>query len=158
MRKMTFYCDRCGHMIVGTKYQLGTLFTTEQNPEEEEWELDKGADLCDFCLNEIDDMVAWMLKNPKAHFSSRPKETEEEPKKTNIKHGERPVKRVGAITDDMLGRIAALRNAGWSYQRIAEDVGVSHQTVANRMEEAQEYLKRQKEKQEEETEDESDDE
>ena len=46
------------------------------------------------------------------------------------------------------GKIKALRDAGWSYEKIADEVGCSPQTVANRL-----YAMTQKEKAEEKAED-----
>ena len=40
-----------------------------------------------------------------------------------------------------LGKMAALRNAGWTYEKIADELKCSSQTVANHMKEAQAFLK-----------------
>lgn len=130
MRKVTFYCDRCGKMIEGIIPQIGTRFLDSDGNEEDH---EYGAELCRDCFNEIDDMVAFMVKNPTIHFAGG-KPIEAEP--------EKPKRATKKKTLD-LGKMAALRNAGWSYRKIADELGCSAQTVANRMEEAQAFLRRQ---------------
>lgn len=133
MRKITFYCDRCGKMVDGLKYQLAVYWTSEEDLNLDPWELETGADLCRDCYKEIDDMVAFMVKNPTIHFDGG---------KQIVAEPEKP-KRTPKKKDLDLGRMAALRNAGWSYEKIAEDLRCSAQTVANRMDEAQAFLRRQ---------------
>ena len=130
MRKTTFYCDRCGKQSADI-IQLGHRRIDTENGYEldHEW----AAELCPACFREIDDMVAFMVKNPTIHFDGG-KQIEAEPEKS---------KRTPKKKDLDLGRMAALRNAGWSYEKIAEDLRCSAQTVANRMEEAQAFLRRQ---------------
>lgn len=130
MRKVTFYCDRCGKMIEGIIPQIGTRFLdSEGNEEDHEY----GAELCRDCFNEIDDMVAFMVKNPTVHFDGG-KQIGTEPDK--------PKRAAKKKTLD-LGKMAALRNAGWSYRKIADELGCSDVTVAAHMEEAQEFLAKQ---------------
>lgn len=45
-----------------------------------------------------------------------------------------PKKPAGKIELDM-GKVKALRNAGWSFDKIGDEMGVSAQTIANRMKE-----------------------
>lgn len=45
-----------------------------------------------------------------------------------------PKKPAGKIDIDM-GKVKALRNAGWSFDKIGDEMGVSSQTIANRMKE-----------------------
>ena len=55
-------------------------------------------------------------------------EPEPEPKKSASK------KPAGKINIDM-GKVKALRDAGWSFDKIGDEMGVSAQTIANRMKE-----------------------
>lgn len=136
MRKITFYCDRCGNLIEQEVHQIGTRFLDSEGLEMDH---EYGAELCPACFREIDDMVAFMVKNPTIHFDGgkqiKPKS---EPKRTNIHHG---IKQNRKGLD--LGKMAALRNAGWSYRKIADEMGCSDVTVAAHMEEAQEFLRKQ---------------
>lgn len=45
-----------------------------------------------------------------------------------------PKKPAGKINIDM-GKVKALRDAGWSFDKIGDEMGVSAQTIANRMKE-----------------------
>lgn len=40
-----------------------------------------------------------------------------------------------------MGKVKALRDAGWSFAKIADEMGVSHQTIANRLMKEQENQK-----------------
>lgn len=132
MRKITFYCDRCGKQIDTIVAQLNTF--TYRLPETEDPEdVEEGAELCPECYREIDDMTAYMVKNPTVHFDGG-KPIGAEPEKP---------KRIIKKKDLDLGKMAALRNAGWSYRKIANELGCSDVTVSARMEEAQEFLRRQ---------------
>lgn len=129
MRKITFYCDRCGKLITDKVYHEGYKLLAEDGFAIDE---EYGAELCRECFEEIDDMIAFMIKNPKIHFENgKPKE--EAPKKTH--GGDRKSLKLD------LGKIAALRNAGWSLEKIGQEMRCSPQTIANHMEEAQTFLK-----------------
>lgn len=58
-----------------------------------------------------------------------PKQAPEKPKKAQ------DPKRQGAKKTLDMGKVKALRNAGWSLEAIAEEMGVSGQTIANRLKE-----------------------
>ena len=130
MRKVTIFCDRCGKQIRLVSKLLTTFSYNVDNTEDPE-AVDDGAELCIDCYNEIDTMIAFMVKNPTIHFDGGKQIGEEKPK------------RISKKKDLDLGKMAALRNAGWSYEKIADDLRCSAQTVANRMDEAQAFLRRQ---------------
>ena len=131
MRKITFYCDRCGKMVDGMKYQLAVYWTSEEDLNLDPWELETGADLCRDCYKEIDDMVAFMVENPTIHFDGGKQIAPKDPKKQNNR----------AKLD--IGKIGALLRAGWSMSKIADEMGVSAQTIANHKEEALALLAKQ---------------
>ena len=131
MRKITFYCDRCGKMVDGLKYQLAVYWTSEEDLNLDPWELETGADLCRDCYKEIDDMVAFMVENPTIHFDGGKQIVPKDPKKQNNR----------AKLD--IGKIGALLRAGWSMSKIADEMGVSAQTIANHKEEALALLAKQ---------------
>lgn len=128
MRKITFYCDRCGKLIEQEVHQIGARFLDSEGLEMDH---EYGAELCPACFREIDDMVAFMVKNPTIHFDGGKQVGEEKPK------------RIPKKKDLDLGKMAALRNAGWSYRKIADELGCSDVTVSARMEEAQAFLRKQ---------------
>lgn len=130
MRKITYYCDRCGKLIEQEVHQIGARFLDSEGLEMDH---EYGAELCPACFREIDDMVAWMIKNPTIHFDGGKQIEQEKPKKTH--GGDRKTMKLD------LGKMAALRNAGWSYDKIAQEMHCSAQTVSNHMDEAQAFLK-----------------
>ena len=130
MRKVTIFCDRCGKQIRLVSKLLTTFSYNVDNTEDPE-DVEDGAELCIDCYNEIDNMVAFMVKNPTIHFDGGKQIGEEKPK------------RIPKKKDLDLGKMAALRNAGWSYRKIADELGCSDVTVSARMEEAQEFLRKQ---------------
>lgn len=137
MRKITFYCDRCGKMIPDKSimHQLMTKLVdvldvcTSGFAEEEEEE--EGAELCADCYKEIDGMVAFMVENPTIHFDGGKQIVPKDPKKQNNR------KKLD------IGKIGALLRAGWSMAKIADEMGVSAQTIANHKEEALALLAKQ---------------
>lgn len=130
MRKITYYCDRCGKLIEQEVHQIGARFLDSEGLEMDH---EYGAELCPACFREIDDMVAFMVKNPTIHFDGGKQIEQEKPKKTHV--GDRKSLKLD------LGKMAALRNAGWSYDKIAQEMHCSPQTVSNHMDEAQAFLK-----------------
>lgn len=129
MRKITFYCDRCGKQIDGIIPQIGTRFLdSEGNEEDHEY----GAELCRDCFGEIDDMVAFMVKNPTIHFDGGKQiGAEQEKPKRNTGHGK--------LNLD-LGKIGALyRTNKWSVKDIASDMHCSEQTIRNHLQETLDY-------------------
>lgn len=123
MRKYVFYCDRCGKQTDAV-IQLGSrkIETETGFVEADDW----GAELCPDCFKEVDDMIAWLIQHPEIHFSGG---KAIQPKKASNKK------------DLDLGKIAALRNAGWSMAKIADEMKCSEQTIRNHMDEAQAFLK-----------------
>ena len=79
----------------------------------------------------IDDMVAFMVENPTIHFDGGKQIVPKDPKKQNNR----------AKLD--IGKIGALLRAGWSMAKIADEMGVSAQTIANHKEEALALLAKQ---------------
>lgn len=126
MRKTTFYCDRCGCQTNDIT-QLGhRQIDTESGFEtDHEW----AAELCPACFKEIDDTIVHMIWHTDFKVP------------TNVAKDPKPKKKVSGNRIELdLGRIAALHNAGWSNRKIAEDMHVSDVTIANRLDEALEFL------------------
>lgn len=131
MRKITFYCDRCGKLIEQEVHQIGARFLDSEGLEMDH---EYGAELCPACFREIDDMVAFMVKNPTIHFDGGKQigaEPENQKPKKNTGHGK--------LNLD-LGKIGALyRTNKWSIKDIASDMHCSEQTIRNHLQEALDY-------------------
>ena len=127
MRKTTFYCDRCG-CLTNDITQIGNrrLDTESGQAIDEEW----AAELCPKCYQEIDGAIIHMIWHPEYKAPTQVISLTAKPKKaTNSRK-----------LDLDLGKIAALHNAGWTNQKIADEMGVSSVTIGNRMQEALEFL------------------
>lgn len=113
MRKITYFCDRCGKQITSDLIHLGVRFIDPANGElvDEEW----GAELCRECSEIVDDATVKAIK-----MTQKPA-----PKK-------KPVNRPAPNKVDIdMGKVFALREAGWSLDKIGEEFRVSGQTIAN---------------------------
>lgn len=120
MKKTTICCDRCGKEITtGKVYQLATFISDPGKSWDlgDEVDTESGADLCEDCYQVIDDAVAAVMKAEKEK-----------------KPGKRPINRV----DLDMGKVHALKNAGWSADKIGLEFGVSGQTILNRLKEEEE--------------------
>ena len=118
MRKTVFVCDRCGKVIennvvsvaIGVGPVEGDMFDFD--------EMGAGADLCQDCY---EDLQQFLKSKPTPEPQAKPR-------------------RKGARIELDLGKMAALRNAGWSYDKIADELHVSQGTVINWMPEALEFI------------------
>jgi len=119
VRKTMFYCDRCGKLIENTAYALAVHYYDKNGDTDQ----DEGAELCFDCYNIVDKAIADLIKPPK-------------PKKKAGGYGK---------LDLDLGKIAALHNAGWSSIKIGDELGVSDTTIRNHLQEALDFLAKQKE-------------
>ena len=122
MRKITFYCDRCGKEITGTVYQLATIWFGADAPEATE--CDYGADLCAECSRIVDDAVLAEMQ-----IGKQLQQIEEAKAKKAEKKIAPKVKK--AKYDIDLGKVDALRKAGWSWEKIGEEFHCSAQTIVN---------------------------
>lgn len=123
MRKTTFFCDRCGKMLSGKAQQLGVRdIDTETGGAEIDGEW--GAELCPECYRMIDDMIAFVVKNKMFKFSGGKLFNMAGAHSTGGAHNAKPL--------DM-GKVFALRRAGWTLDKIGEEFGVSAQTVSNQI-------------------------
>ena len=125
MRKVQWYCDRCGKLIEGTVHVLAVHFY-DHEVFSDMLDEEEGAHLCESCFKIVDEATLAAVHNV------TPAGQEEKPKRKN---GGGQNKKV---LD--LGKIAALRNAGWSLEKIGQETHCSAHTVANHMDEAMEFL------------------
>lgn len=110
MRKITYYCDRCGKeapSVVQICYRTINVETGE--PEDYEF----GAELCVDCFDLVD-------KATMAAVNNKPPT---------------PIKKKASTTkrDIDMPKVLALRKAGWTFEKIGIEFGVTDQTIINRI-------------------------
>ena len=106
MKKIRYYCDRCKKEIQGP-IVLGTIFGNVDVPEDD-WDLERGAELCEICYKAVDDVVMKVIR------------------------GVNMVPAGTKVEIDM-GKVFALRKAGWNLDKIGTEFGVTGVTIANRI-------------------------
>lgn len=129
MKKILVYCDHCKSEIVGL--DRSNLFDN----------LLKSVDLCQDCGDKL-----WKIVHEFVHEFDEPEEDPEpfsEPEPTPEPKKKPARKRLELD----LGKIGALREAGWEIGRIAEEIGCHPQTIRNHLPEAMELLRKIREKQ-----------
>ena len=131
MRRSTYFCDRCN-----TQLGEGEVFQIQpsaQNIDDDgllstDWERSKEFDrfrnihFCRQCLNQI---IAFAESKP------------EKPAEKNGGVAKRTA--VNKITLD-IGKVNALRKAGWTMKQIAEEMGCSEATIYNKLKEREEIF------------------
>ena len=110
MRKITYFCDRCGTVISGQSYQLGYRLIDIESGEEVDREFN--GDYCHECFDLIEQATVNVILK------------KDEPKKKASRPAPNKV-------DIDMPKVFALRKAGWSLDKIGEEFGVSGQTIAN---------------------------
>ena len=115
MRKITYFCDRCGEEIMGTVMRLSTCFVDPA--ADEVIDQDFGAELCRKCYEIVNEATMKAIQN---------KEENPAPKPKKINHRPAPNK-----VDIDMPKVFALQKAGWSLDKIGEEFGVSGQTISN---------------------------
>lgn len=118
MKKTVWVCDRCGKVIEEKVHRIETCFYGADSETGDIEELCDGADLCPECYEDLQQFL-------------KSKSTPEPQAKP---------RRKGPRLELDLGKMAALRNAGWSYDKIADELHVSQGTVIKRMPEAIEFI------------------
>lgn len=109
MRKSIIYCDRCGRELQPSEksYMLTTFIYGEDR--ESASDVCDGAELCETCYEAVDQAVAAAVQGVKEELKEAPAE-----KKRKLD----------------LGKVEALRRAGWSQAKIADEMGVSIPTIS----------------------------
>jgi len=108
MRKITYYCDRCGKEAPNV-VQIGYRTIDPETGDPVDYEF--GAELCLDCFDLVD-------KATRAAVNSKP------PVK---------VKKTTAKRDIDMPKVLALRKAGWTFEKIGIEFGVTDQTIINRI-------------------------
>lgn len=110
MRKITYYCDRCGKEAPSV-VQIGYRTINVETGEPEDYEF--GAELCVDCFDLVD-------KATMAAVNTKPST---------------PIKKKASTTkrDIDMPKVLALRKAGWTFEKIGIEFGVTDQTIINRI-------------------------
>jgi len=117
MKKIIYLCDRCGAQFDKDETSVASF----------------PADLCHECEVKAAKMFDIFLNGGLSE--EKPAKIEKRSAPAAARGGSR--KRANLD----LGKIAALRKAGWTFEKIADEVGVSAPTVTKYMDEAMEYYK-----------------
>lgn len=123
MKQLVYSCDKCGKPITKDIYRLYVgIVSPETDDAPECYELNGTGDqtFCSKCLAEIDKEIVKFVGEKVIEEASTKKDL---PSKGKTKK-KKPI-------DD--GKIAALRDGGWTLEAIAEEVGCCPQTIANRL-------------------------
>ena len=116
MKQLVYLCDKCGKPITKDVYRLYVgIVNPETDDAPECYELNGTGDrtFCSKCLAEIDKEIAKLVDEKVIEGPSKEKTKKKKP------------------IDD--GKIAALRDGGWSLGAIADELGCCPQTIANRL-------------------------
>jgi hypothetical protein len=115
MRKVKYYCDRCGKEITGNVMRLTTCFIDPEADEVIDQEF--GAELCRECYEIVDEATMKAVRDKEEKPTPKPKKINNRPAPNKV--------------DIDMPKVFALRKAGWSLDKIGEEFGVSGQTIAN---------------------------
>jgi hypothetical protein len=147
MREIIFKCDRCGRTIdkpvrieawyvnrTGNLTEKAYIFNGEESNE---------LDLCEGCAKVLNDFIYPPEEEAEEIPEQDPEEDEDPfvPKKLTDKLKKDLVKEKKPHPTKKkldIGKIRALRDAGWSLKKIADEMGVgSPQTIANHLKEVE---------------------
>lgn len=120
MQKLIFYCDKCGELIGEDKNVAMILDFGDGS--------DKKIDLCPECMEKYWDLCQAFIAGKKIEVQYEDEQKEPVAKSKKAKGKSR-------VKLD-LGRIGALRSAGWSVKAIAEEMKCSENTIYNHLDEA----------------------
>jgi hypothetical protein len=147
MREIIFKCDRCKKVVIkpvrleawfvnhiGSLTDKAYIFNGEESNE---------LDLCEGCAKALNDFIYPPEEEAEEIPEQDPEEDEDPfvPKKLTDKLKKDLVKEKKPHPTKKkidIGKIRALRDAGWSLKKIAEEMGVaSPQTIANHLKEVE---------------------
>ena len=140
MRKLSYFCDCCGKPLTDTFPMLVVHHVDVEYGDPVDF--DYGPDLCTECcdriLPEILKLVVEKEKksaDPEKEYHTKPAKPADKKKQTKDAAYSRQ-----KINLD-LGKIAALRRAGWTVAEIADELRVSQSTIHRNLEKAEEFLR-----------------
>ncbi len=131
MKKIIYICDKCGKEIEGNPYRV-TVDRLFAEPSEQEVkgimsphpypDMD-GLHFCKECVGALVDLIRCHLKPNTENVDTEPENTEE----VATSQPDPPEKSPKRKLD--LGKVRALRNAGWSIKAIAEETQYSDKAI-----------------------------
>ncbi len=107
------FCDRCGKEI--KEKNAGYIATNRRNRENGDLQLQNKFEEKDFCVTCMNEIEKFIKTNPEAM-------------KVKIEPEEKPETKEKKKVD--IGKIMALKNAGWTNKSIAEEMGMTQNAVA----------------------------
>ena len=128
MQKITYFCDRCGKQIEKTVCQLATIriiLPEDGSISMTSEDIDTGADLCESCFEAVDNAVLQEIQ------IGRDLANIEKAKQKKLAATVAPKLEKRKPLD--MGKVRALRDAGWTLEKIADEMGVSAPTISNRL-------------------------
>ena len=121
MREITITCDLCKKEIEGEPIGYWLCRTDRMSMDITEDYFHPDLDICDSCADVLTAKISEVFDQNKE------KDQKEKTKKKVTNKEGTPKKELDT------GKIRALREAGWSLEKIADEIGCSPQTVANRL-------------------------
>lgn len=126
MKKTIYVCDRCGKEV--DQKDLIQVTTSPKDPTE------SISDLCPECYEDF-------MKIIKDFMNGKPAAAEKKEEKKGVKKNGGSRHRIQLD----LGKVGALRNAGWTIKAIADEMNVSLMTISKHLNEALAFYEAQKE-------------
>ena len=124
MREVTIKCDLCDKVIEGEPIGYWLCRTDRLSQDVTEDFFHPELDICDTCADELTAKISDLFRENK--------KKEREKAAAEKKSAEKP--KGGCPGKDLdEGKIRALRDAKWTLEQIAEEMGCSTQTIANRL-------------------------
>lgn len=131
-----YYCDKCGKEITDTVYSpIWGEFYPEENYNRDGDIIN--VDVCEACKDEAEKMIFGLFhpeEEAETEITENDKNSEESDENTQIptKNEEKPTP-TGRKSDLDDGKILALRRAGWTIAKIADEMGVSQGTISKHL-------------------------
>ena len=151
MREWKITCDHCGIEIIGNPF---TAVIERVGREQDASVMDGETVTLDLCEKCVDELQSWKMIHTSGDISRTIRHTSKEMSETDLfdnvpewddapDQGAEPVtkptetpppkpKKMKASKNDVeVGKMIALRNAGWTYKQIAEEMKLTEKQVSN---------------------------
>lgn len=135
MKKIIYYCDRCGKEIVGGNIKINPMYEN-LGPDRKQYVFEENCerDYCMECAEEIQAFMLCVIKN------KQEKEPSSEKFMQSISKGgqEKEISEAAPKKRQLdTGKIIALRKAGWTQTKIAEEMGTSQTIISGILKQAE---------------------
>lgn len=126
-------CDRCGKIIDSPHEKIGYICLNERDPETDNITAFNELEECDFCpkcMEEIKRFIGIGYELTKEKITEIIEENKPEGSKPEPAQEPEPKKKIGHKERKIdVPKAQALRDAGWTISAVADELGVSEQTV-----------------------------